>query len=207
MNLSNLLANARNIVKMGGIKALYKEAIPLLFIRKTIIIFKKDLKKIDDVKPVGDYDLKIIESEDSLLDLIHKGIRMDGFNAYDLQLRVRHGEILFMVFYGCLLVHKTSLLMRDTGTVDSPIKIDWEKEAYVQFVETGEKFRGLHIYPYVTSQVFNYARERAKAICVTSTTAENLSSIKAHLRAGYEVSGRERYSRLLLFFVFWKEEL
>jgi hypothetical protein len=205
MNIRNLIANAKNVLKMEGILSLYRQIIPLLFMRKNIIIFKKDLRSIDCIQPDGNFEFRIIYQKGELSDLMKNGYSENGFNLYDLMRRLDAGEVMFMVFSQCLLVHKTSVLMYDTGTIDSPVKIDWAKEAYAQFVETNTLYRGLHIYPYVTSEFFEFARKNGKIFCVTSTTADNLSSIKAHLRAGYKISGKVQYTRLLLFFVLWKE--
>jgi hypothetical protein len=205
MTISNLIANAKTVLEMEGPIDLFKQIIPLLFMSKNIIIFRRSLQQTGIIYPAGNFDLKIINCKNELLDLLKKGFTSNGFNIYDLSRRLDEGEVLFLVFSGYLLIHKTSLLMHDTGTIDSPVKIDWTKEAYIQFVETSPKYRGLHIYPYVTLKAFEYAHEKGKTVCVTSTTAENTSSIKAHLRAGYKISAKAHYTRLLLLFIFWKE--
>lgn len=204
---SSLLGTARSIIQKEGLRSLFKQFISLLFMYEAIVIVRKDLDSIEEIDPaLSNYVLKIIYSKQELLWLIKNGFNIGSyFNIYELQRRLDQGEIIFAIFVNGLLVHKTCVLMYDTGTLDSPISIDWTKEAYVQFVETKPEYRGYHLYPYTLSKVFKYMREKGKSVCVSSSTIRNVSSIKAHLKAGYRISGKGRYIRVLLFLEFWKE--
>ena len=206
IRLSTMLSTGSEIIRKEGISALFKHFISIIFMNEEILIFQKPLKSIAEVEPsLDNFALKVISTKKDLTDLIKNGFDMSFFNAYELQRRVEQGEVLFAGFVGDLLVHKSCVLMHATPTIDSPIPIDWSKEAYIQFVETAPRYRGRHIYPFVSSQVFEYARERGKSVCTTSTTTKNISSQRAHRRAGYRVCGRGRYLRLFLFFEFWRD--
>ena len=209
IRLSNILANAKSVIRKDGLTSLCKQFISLLFLHEDCLIFRKYLDTVDEVKPkIENCVLKIISSKSELLDLVKHGFDITGyFNLYELQRKLDQGEILFAVFIDGQLVHKTCVLMYNTGTMDAPISIDWNEEAYAQFVETIPKYRGYHIYPYTLSNVFRYLNEKGKSACVSTSTKKNLSSINAHLGAGYKICGNGRYIRVLIFFEFWKETL
>ncbi len=208
IRISNLLANARTVLKKDGVVSLFSQLISIIFMYEKIVIFRKDLECINSINPLKDnYTLKIILSKKELHDLIDIGFRIgSSFNIFELERKVDQGEVLFAVFANGLLVHKAFVLLRDTGTLDAPIAINWNREAYVQFVETSSEYRGRHIYPYVSYNIFNFARGKGKTVCVASSTVDNISSIKAHLRSGYKLTGIGRYLRLFVVFIFWKEK-
>jgi len=120
---STILATARSVIRGEGLTSLFKQILSGLFLYDECIVVRKDLDTVEEVKPrIENCVLKIISSQEELLDLVKKGFDIDShFNPYELQQRLDQGEILFAVFVNGHLAHKTWVLMHDTGTIDMPI--------------------------------------------------------------------------------------
>tara|TARA_B100001971_G_C18144717_1_gene512388 strand:- start:84 stop:740 length:657 start_codon:yes stop_codon:yes gene_type:complete len=207
--LSLHLTNANGIINQKGLINLIMRFIYGLIHLDKSIIFKKELDNIL-IYPlkIQKTELKIVSSKNDFSNLLLKGYKISPFfNEYELSENIKKNQILFLLFTKKQLIHKTWVLTNQSDTMDMPLKVDWDTQAYIQLVETHPDYRNLGAYTYVSSMVFEYLKKQGKKSCLCIASKNNLASIKSDLNAGYKKYGEGSYIRIFYFLEYWKTTL
>jgi len=191
-----------------GLVSLIKQVFSNLITNLDVYIFKKDLDLVNEYKPkIKDFTLEIISFDDQLFDLIEDGFKIVlDLNIDELVHRIIRGEVLFCVFVGKNIAHRSWVAMNESGETDMPLKMNWEKEAYIQQCVTNPKYRGMGLYPYTLSKIFEFLREKGKSVAKIIVTKNNIPSIRGVMKAGFKVCSQARYIRLFFLVEFLREK-
>jgi len=175
-------------------------------------IYERELSGLSETEfasKIPDATLKIVSTTQELEGLMVEGFDINRyFDAEELKLRINKGMILFCVFIGKNLAHRSFVAMNSKANVDPVLSrpvINWQNEASIGPCTTYIKYRGLNLYPYTLSQICRYLQRENKQNVKITTSKYNSSSIRGIEQAKFRICREARYLRLF-HLKFWKEK-
>ena len=166
-------------------------------------IYERELSKLSGAEltpKIPCTTLKIVATTHELEELLVQGFNINPyFNMEELKRRINKGMILFCVFVGKNLAHRSFVALNRKANVDPVLSTsitNWQNEASIGPCTTLSEDRGLNLYPYTLFQICRYLQGENKQNAKITTSKQNASSIRGIERAGFKICGKARYLRL-----------
>ena len=189
------------------VKQLFKFLKNKIFLYQNHYIFQK---KMDELKEpeikAKDFNLRVISTEEQLFDLFKNGFNINSpFDIKDFEKKISLGQILFCVFIGKDLAHSSWVVMSNNIKIHPPLNIKYQQEAFIHYCITAPEYRGIGLYPYTLSKIFEFLERNGKSTAKLTIQKNNISSIKGATKVGCEVCGEGEFLKLFGR-TFWKEK-
>jgi hypothetical protein len=131
---------------------------------------------------------------------VDEGFIIDGdLDMAEFKWRVNKGMILFCVFVGKNLAHKSFVAMTRNANVDPVLRryiMNWHREASIGPCTTCAEYYGLNLHPYTLSQICRYLHGASRQNVKITTSKQNVSSIRGIEKAEFKICGEARYLKL-----------
>ena len=178
---------------------------------KCYFIFNKKLEGICHRQdPVQGAKLSIVDSVEKLHELERADYDFSTMTTIDkLSDGIKGGGILFALFIDKDLAH-TSWVALDTRAAAYDWifqRVNYPGSAYIGPCDTPEKFRGLGLYPYTLTQIFNFLVNMGVSRAVINTRMTNAPSIKGILKAGFSLMSKAHFIKFGRHEYFWEQHI
>jgi len=88
--------------------------------------------------------------------------------------------------------------MSDKGRWYHPLPMDYQNEAWIGDGVTNPKYRGLGLYSYLLSKIYEFLKEKGKSRARATVRKNNIASQKAQTKSGSKICGEGIYLKLVL---------
>jgi len=189
------------------IKQLFKFVKNEIFLYQNYYIFQKTFDELKELKiKVKDFNLRVVSTEEELHNLLKEGFNISSpFSAEDFEKKISQGQILFCVFVGKDLAHNSWVVTSNNIKIHPPLNINYQKEAFIHYCITAPEYRGIGLYPYTLSKIFEFLKRKNLSKAKLTILKDNTPSIKGATKVGCEVCGEGTFLKLFLL-KFWKEQ-
>jgi hypothetical protein len=176
---------------LQGLKNIIPNRLRPIYLRKEYNIYSKDLNDAVEIKEV--FDFKILKSSNELESLCTNGYFISELISSDTIQKgfENKSQLLACVFHEKLLVHTTWFSYSSLHSVfDSIFRSGMFEEDNVGYIgpcQTSEMFRGRGIYTIVLENVCSYLFRKGVKKALINCRANNYSSIKGILKAGFKL--------------------
>lgn len=210
-----LFQKGKDILSEKGLLILIKRAFLFLmgcvFKYETYYIYERGLSKLDKIEftpRIKNCTSKIISTSEQLDQLVAEGFDIGSYlDAEEIKERINRKAVLFCIFVGQELVHRSWLAFSEEAKKDIdilPYVVDFETEACLGGGETVPRYRGLGLHKYSICQRLQFVTERGLKTKF-SVSKSNVIALKAHSRVGNKVVAEGRYLKLL-WWKSWREK-
>lgn len=206
--LDILYQRARYILRNEGWRALMRQGFSfvgsLFFSHGNYYVYERELSEPSETEftpKIPNTALKIVTTTHELEELVVEGFNINSyFNMEELKWRINKGMILFCVFIGKNLAHRSFVAMDSKANVDpvlSMSSMNWRNEASIGPCTTYTKYRGLNLFPYTLLQICRYLQGQSKQSVKITTSKDNISSVRGIEKAEFSICRGVQYLKLL----------
>lgn len=185
------------IVRREGLIGLIKRTFRPSYIYENNL----DGPKINNPK-VKNFVLKIVSTEEQIDELIAVGFDFSFYfhnNLRPVKGYISKGLALFCIFIKRELACMSWVVMSDEGRWYHPLPMDYQNEAWIGDGVTNPKYRGLGLYSYLLSKIYEFLKEKGKSRARHITRKNNIASQKAQAKSGSKICGEGIYLKLVLW--------
>jgi len=207
-----MISKAMTEIQRNGlisfIKQVFKFIKNKIFLYQNYYIFQKNLEELKEFKiiKVKDFDLRIISTPGELYNTLKEGFNVNSpFSIEDFERKINQGQILFCIFMGKDLAHSSWVVIDNNVKIHPPLNIDYQKEGYIHYCITAPDYRGIGLYPYTLSKIFEFLKRKNLSKAKLAILKENTPSIRGATKVGFEVCGMGKFLKLFGR-TFWKEK-
>ena len=189
------------------IKQLFKFLKNKIFLYQNHYILQKTLEELKELETkVKGFDLRIVSTKEELHNLLKEDFDINSpFSIEDFERKISQGQILFCIFIGKDLAHSSWVVTSNNIKIHPPLNINYSKETFIWYCITAPKYRGLELYPYTLSKIFEFLKKNGKSTAKLTIQKDNAPSIKGATKVGFEVCGEGKFLKLFGR-TFWKEK-
>jgi hypothetical protein len=132
------------------------------FLCQNHYILQKTLEELKEPEiKVKDFDLRIVSTEEELHNLLKEGFNINTpFSIENFERKISQGQILFCIFIGKDLAHSSWIVMSNNVKIHPPLKINYQKEAYIHYCITAPEYQGMGLYPYTLSKILEFLKRK-----------------------------------------------